>query len=69
MSSPKDQVAKIFDAAVELQAPEQRAAFLDAACGQDCELRAEVEQLLNHDKAAGSFLNSAAGAALIATVN
>src|SRR5713226_1064045 len=59
MSVHKDKVAKIFDAAAELETPAQRAAFLDAACGQDRQLRAEVEELLRHDDAAGSFLSQA----------
>src|SRR5262245_29646028 len=57
MGVSKDQVAKIFDAAAELETPAQRAAFLDAACGQDQQLRAEVEELLRHDGAAGSFMS------------
>src|ERR1043166_8541786 len=56
MSSPKDKLARVFDAAVELETPGERAAFLDAACGQDKLFRAEVEQLLKHDDVAGSFL-------------
>jgi WD40 repeat protein/serine/threonine protein kinase len=62
MSVQHDKAAKLFDAAVELTDLAQRAAFLDAACGQDQALRAEVEQLLAHDAAAGSFLQSAADA-------
>src|SRR5713226_7076623 len=59
MSVHKDKVAKIFDAAAELETPAQRAAFLDAACGQDQQVRSEVEELLRHDDAAGSFLSQA----------
>src|SRR5262245_11058082 len=57
MSAQRDEVARIFDAAVELEAPAERAAFLDAACAGESGLRAEVEQLLRHDAAAGSFLD------------
>jgi serine/threonine-protein kinase len=38
-------VSAIFDAAVELT-PQRRAAFLAQACGEDSDLRAEVERLL-----------------------
>jgi eukaryotic-like serine/threonine-protein kinase len=68
MSAPQDKVASIFDAAVELETPVQRAAYLDAACGADQQLRAEVEQLLQHDGAAGSFLHRPAAPGLIVTV-
>jgi serine/threonine protein kinase/tetratricopeptide (TPR) repeat protein len=61
MSVQQDKAAKIFDVAVELATPAQRAAYLDAACGQDQQLRAEVDELLQHDNPAGSFLDSPAG--------
>ncbi len=38
--------------------PAQRTAFLDKACGDDRELRAEVERLLAAHEQAGSFLES-----------
>src|SRR5438552_15589083 len=60
MSAQQDRAASIFDAAVELRSPAERAAYLDAACGQDPRLRTEVEELLAHDGAAGSFLNLSA---------
>jgi WD40 repeat protein/serine/threonine protein kinase len=47
---------QLFNAAAELKNPVQRAAFLDAACGQNQQLRAEIEGLLRHDQAAGRFL-------------
>ncbi len=40
-------IKEIFLAACE-RPPERRAAFLDAACGDDDELRAQVEELLEH---------------------
>jgi tetratricopeptide (TPR) repeat protein len=67
MGAQPDQAARIFDAAVELGSPAERAAYLDAACGQDRPLRAEVEELLEHDALAGSFLNRPARPALQAT--
>jgi hypothetical protein len=48
---------QLFHAAAEMKDPAQRAAFLDAACGQHPRLRAEFEELLQHDDAVGSFLN------------
>jgi non-specific serine/threonine protein kinase/serine/threonine-protein kinase len=45
----------IFKAAVKL-APDQRAAYLDQACGANPELRREVESLLRAHDASGSFL-------------
>lgn len=41
-------VTELFLKAVEL-APEQRESFLDDACGQDAEIRSEVQSLLAHD--------------------
>jgi tetratricopeptide (TPR) repeat protein/serine/threonine protein kinase len=45
----------IFLAAVE-KAPADRAAYLDAACGSDAELRAQAEALLRSHEEAGSLL-------------
>jgi tetratricopeptide (TPR) repeat protein len=39
------EVKRIFEAALEVE-PQERAAFLDRTCGEDQELRAEVEALL-----------------------
>uniref|UniRef100_A0A7C2NSW9 Protein kinase domain-containing protein n=1 Tax=Schlesneria paludicola TaxID=360056 RepID=A0A7C2NSW9_9PLAN len=47
-------------AAAELPTPEQRRAFLDAACAANPALRREVEELLEHDQQAGTFLGSPA---------
>jgi serine/threonine protein kinase/WD40 repeat protein len=69
MSIHQDKVASAFDAAVELGTPAERAAYLDAACGQDQQFRAEVEELLKHDKAAGSFLDGPAQPGPVANVD
>ena len=45
---PGDRVQELFDQAVGLP-PSQRAAFLEAACADDPDLRAEVESLLASD--------------------
>ncbi|MCE9528743.1 MAG: protein kinase, partial [Planctomycetales bacterium] len=47
----------IFDAALEIQDPAQRRAFLDKACGEDSELRARIEALLAAHEGVGSFLD------------
>ena len=46
----------LFHAAVE-RSPEARRAFLDDACGEDAELRRQVEMLVSKDEQAGSFLD------------
>jgi WD40 repeat protein/serine/threonine protein kinase/tetratricopeptide (TPR) repeat protein len=47
---------KVFSAAVEL-APEERAAFVRAECGDDGELAAQVQRLLEAHDQAGRFLD------------
>ncbi len=56
-------VTHLFGDAAELPAGE-RGAFLDAHCGNDAELRAEVETMLRSDAGAGKFLETNAAAAL-----
>ncbi len=46
MSAPSDQTEAIVDAALDL-APEERAAYLDQACGGDARLRQNVEAMLH----------------------
>jgi serine/threonine protein kinase/Tfp pilus assembly protein PilF len=58
----------IFFAARQ-QEPQNRAAYLDEACGEDAELRQRVEQFLAAQADIGSFLESPAAASLIATVD
>ncbi len=67
MNVHQDKVARVFDAAVELETPGERAAYLDVACGQDQQLRAEVEELLKHDSEAGTFLGRPVQPALAVT--
>jgi serine/threonine protein kinase len=59
---------ELFLEAVEIRSAEQRQAFLDEKCGNDSELRTDVESLLAANKDAGSFLEQPAAAAL-ATVD
>ncbi|MEM1041100.1 MAG: serine/threonine-protein kinase [Bacteroidota bacterium] len=54
-------LASLLDDALDL-APEARDAFLDTACSDDPDLRAEIEALVAADEEAGGFLDdSAAG--------
>jgi eukaryotic-like serine/threonine-protein kinase len=53
------QVDQLFQAALE-RAPEERTAFVSAACGVDDSLRREVEALLAADGAAESFIEAPA---------
>lgn len=48
-------ISEVYHAALALE-PEQRREFLNQACGDDDELRREVEQLLQSNELAGSFL-------------
>lgn len=48
----------IFFAALEKGTPEERVAYLDAACGDDANLRQRVERLLAAHPQVGSFLES-----------
>ena len=53
-----ENVRRLFHDALERPAGEERAGFLDSACANDPELRAEVESLLASHERAGSFLES-----------
>src|SRR5262245_1525400 len=53
------QVDQLFQAALE-RAPEDRAAFISEACGDDDSLRREVEALLASDGQAESFMDAPA---------
>jgi len=59
MSGPTE-VEDIFLAALEKGTPEERAAFLAAACKDDADLRRRVERLLEAHPRAGSFLDGPA---------
>src|SRR6516165_69932 len=58
---------ELFAAALEIDAPEERAAYLDRACGGDDAMRARVEALLRAHERAGNFLAapSVAGSATL----
>jgi serine/threonine protein kinase len=56
MTTPESPVEAIFSAALAKCSPEERAAYLDAACGGDPEQRRRVERLLEAHPKLGSFL-------------
>jgi hypothetical protein len=49
----------IFAAAMDIADAEQRAAFVERACGGDEALRREVEALVQADQGAGAFMRAA----------
>ncbi len=55
MASERELVKTLFGAALDLS-PEERASFLDTACGNDSVLRQELEALLAAHADVGSFL-------------
>ena len=55
------EVEELFESAVS-RPPEERAVFLDRACGEDAELRREIESLLKADASATGFLERDGGA-------
>ena len=56
MSRPALDIKAIFNEALEIDAPEERAAYLDRACDGNPEARARVEALLTALGEAGGFL-------------
>jgi serine/threonine protein kinase len=62
MHDPSEQEEAIFDAALELEQPAERMAYLDSVCAGDPELRARMERLLAaHGKAEDYFRDGIAG--------
>jgi WD40 repeat protein/serine/threonine protein kinase len=64
MSGADRQIMTVFCAALEYQSPQERAAYLDEACGDDAGLRARVEALLQADCKAGNFLGGSSAPGL-----
>src|SRR5262245_58324884 len=56
MSDPNRHVMSIFCEALEQASANERAAYLDSACGNDADLHARVEDLLRAHQEAGHFL-------------
>src|SRR5689334_22855862 len=55
MSASQQKLEAIFDAALELS-PAERELYLARSCGQDAELRQQVDKLLRALDRAGNFL-------------
>ena len=68
MSADPQKARSIFLEAVEQHAPDQWGPYLDAACGQDQELRGRVEVLLRAHEQANSLLD-APGPTLLQTAD
>jgi serine/threonine protein kinase len=58
MNGRKDRVEAIFQAAMEVSSPQEREAYLLRECGEDTELRLEVEELLKAAKEAEEVFES-----------
>lgn len=56
MEDASPEMLSIFAGAIERPSPEERAAFLDTACGADVELRRRIEALVRAHDEAGGFL-------------
>jgi len=62
MKDASPEMLSLFCAVLERPSAEERAAYLDAACAQDRELRARIEALLRAHEQAGGFLGENAAA-------
>jgi hypothetical protein len=56
MAIKSSRAESVFFTALEKSTPEERAAYLDEACGQDTKLRQRVEKMLNAQPNVGDFL-------------
>jgi serine/threonine-protein kinase len=68
MSEPNSITESLFSAALAIESPEDRAKYLDQACGSDQLLRARLEELLAAYPKAERFLESPAAGA-VATID
>src|SRR5262245_43122906 len=67
MNDSRKSAGAIFDAAIELP-EEQRATFLEQACGGDVPLRRRVEALLEAHEGAGKFMTGPAQLPIAKTI-
>ena len=56
MTDSKDRAQSVFLNALEIPEQQERAAYLDGQCGADLDLRKEVDELLDHARRLGPFL-------------
>src|SRR5262245_39465061 len=64
MAAPSHNEESIFSEALEKRSAEERAAFLDAACGADASLRGRIERLLQWHEESHGFLRKPLGATM-----
>jgi serine/threonine protein kinase/tetratricopeptide (TPR) repeat protein len=64
MAGPEPKLRELFSKALERQTAQEQAAFLDQACQGDPALRAQLEDLLQAHREAGSFLQELSAAGL-----
>ncbi len=57
MPDTPDPEKAVYYEAISIQDPQRRAAYLDAVCGQDAELRERVQSLIDSGDGAGGFLD------------
>ncbi|MCI0743155.1 MAG: hypothetical protein L0Y72_29355, partial [Gemmataceae bacterium] len=62
MNAAESPAESIYFAALAKESPQERAAYLEEACGADADLRRRVERLLEAQPKVGSFLQDALGA-------
>jgi serine/threonine protein kinase/tetratricopeptide (TPR) repeat protein len=62
MADPEPKIREFFSEAVQFQTAEEQAAYLEQACLGDAELRAQLEELLQAHREAGSFLQEPSAA-------
>jgi tetratricopeptide (TPR) repeat protein len=60
MSAAESPAESIYFAALSRESPQERASYLDQACGADADLRRRVERLLQAQPKVGSFLQDVA---------
>src|SRR5262249_61228180 len=63
------EMMSIFCGALEQVSAEERAAYLESACGDDAELRGRIEALLRAHEQAGDFFPEKPAPGLVATVD
>ena len=58
MDEEQKSLRTLFGEAVEIESPEQRAAYLQRVCGDNSELRQQIEKLIQAGERAGNFLRT-----------
>jgi eukaryotic-like serine/threonine-protein kinase len=58
MPEPRKPLRNIFIETLAIEGRQERAAYLEKACGTDVSLRQQIENLIQADAAAGGFLGS-----------